>query len=102
MPKGETKHPLPMYRQMGYLSSQPLNQGQPITKYSKGHNSAFFSNCIVHKELLIPAPGLTIQIPIIPVHPRPPETFRHSSAHSKNHFPEVKNAFFRRKRTQTI
>jgi len=29
-----------------------------------------FSNCIVHKELLIPAPGLTIL-----VQPRPPETF---------------------------
>jgi len=51
-------------------------------------------------ELLIPAPGLTIQIKTIPIHPKLPETFSHRLAHSKNHYPEFKNTFLRRKRTQ--
>jgi hypothetical protein len=61
-----------------------------------------FSNCNTHKELLIPALGLTFQILTIQVHPRPPETFQHPPAHPKNHFPEVKNVFLRRKRTKII
>lgn len=52
-----------------------------------------------NKEL-IPAQGLTIQILAIPVHPRPPKTFQHPLAHSKNHFPEVKNTFLIKKRGQ--
>ena len=52
------------------LSSQPFNQGQPQPINIDNRRLDMFSNCIVHKELLIPAPGLTIL-----VQPRPPKTF---------------------------
>ena len=52
------------------LSSQPFNQGKPQPINIDNKRLDIFSNCIVHKELHIPAPGLTIL-----VQPRPPKTF---------------------------